>query len=347
MTPEALHELVKRHAPIMKFARDEQFFPMAVEPYLAKCSLHRGEGADHHRMLVPPGHVSLNLLSHYPDMAHFLVYADYQNYVDPDEAQDFESQLVGTLIEDSIAKIRKLSGKLMKSGLPEYVLMQAMENYGGIEATPPTYHYHVVDKTVSGERYHVVEYWYFYAYNDWAFSFGGVNDHEADWETVHLFFENFDDPAPTYVGFSAHDHAYIRRWRDVQQDNGHPVVYVGGGSHAAYPSDDLWRWWGFFFRSVRAPMYTLRNLNEFLSAEPWHRGTITVAPDDWAEPVCLDGSAWVADYKGQWGARYFIEDERTHEKVQKSGDSPAGPMYDLGGKVRPKWEKPVKWHQVK
>ena len=35
--------------------------------------------------------------------------------------------------------------------------------------------------------YVVLQYWYFYPMNDWRSTFGGVNDHEADWEQVTIF----------------------------------------------------------------------------------------------------------------------------------------------------------------
>ena len=31
------HELLKKYEPVLRFAKSERFFPMAVEPYLEKC----------------------------------------------------------------------------------------------------------------------------------------------------------------------------------------------------------------------------------------------------------------------------------------------------------------------
>jgi hypothetical protein len=33
----------------------------------------------------------------------------------------------------------------------------------------------------------VLQYWYFYAFNDWCSTYFGVNDHEADWETIAAY----------------------------------------------------------------------------------------------------------------------------------------------------------------
>lgn len=33
-------ELLKKYEPVLRFAKSERFFPMAVEPYLEKCTIH-------------------------------------------------------------------------------------------------------------------------------------------------------------------------------------------------------------------------------------------------------------------------------------------------------------------
>ena len=50
-----------------------------------------------------------------------------------------------------------------------------------------------------------LQYWFLYAMNDWRSTFGGVNDHEADWEQVTVFLPDPPDPAarPAWVAFSS------------------------------------------------------------------------------------------------------------------------------------------------
>ena len=93
-----------------------------------------------------------------------------------------------------------------------------------------------------------LQYWFLYAMNDWRSTFGGVNDHEADWEQVTIFLPDPPDQSarPAWVAFSSHDETGddLRRrpddpdlqWRDT-----HPVVFAGAGSHSgAYlPGDYL------------------------------------------------------------------------------------------------------------
>src|SRR5690606_18538372 len=50
--------------------------------------------------------------------------------------------------------------------------------------------------------YIVLQYWYFYAMNNWK-EVGGQNNHEGDWESVFVFLDK-DTEDPKYVAFSAH-----------------------------------------------------------------------------------------------------------------------------------------------
>ena len=52
----------------------------------------------------------------------------------------------------------------------------------------PTYYV----RAVRDAGYLVLQYWFFYAMNDWRSTFGGVNDHEGDWEQITLFLTESD-----------------------------------------------------------------------------------------------------------------------------------------------------------
>ena len=88
----------------------------------------------------------------------------------------------------------------------------------------------------------VLQYWFFYAFNDWRSAFHGANDHEADWEQITLFLSSEDEgeAIPRWAAYAQHDYhgeALRRRWDDAEQlqvIDGHPVVFAGAGSHASY-----------------------------------------------------------------------------------------------------------------
>ena len=87
-----------------------------------------------------------------------------------------------------------------------------------------------------------VQYWIFYAYNDWN------NLHEGDWENLQL---NFDAGTaaealtrePVSVGYSQHEGAERAAWDDQKLTivgGTHPVVYPAAGSHANFFGDALY-----------------------------------------------------------------------------------------------------------
>ena len=69
-----------------------------------------------------------------------------------------------------------------------------------------------------------LQYWFLYAMNDWRSTFGGVNDHEADWEQVTIFLPDPPDQSarPAWVAFSSHDETGddLRRRRETPTCSG-------------------------------------------------------------------------------------------------------------------------------
>lgn len=80
------------------------------------------------------------------------------------------------------------------------------------------------------DEYRVLEYWYYYAFNDW------INDHEHDWERVFVYLDNANSPVA--VSWSSHQFAFGCPWQDVRKDRGHPSLGVDGGSHAFKDEDE-------------------------------------------------------------------------------------------------------------
>lgn len=57
--------------------------------------------------------------------------------------------------------------------------------YQNLVSRKPTFHYYGM--VVERDGWIVLQYWYFYMYNNWRTSFFGVNDHEGDWEMVSIY----------------------------------------------------------------------------------------------------------------------------------------------------------------
>ena len=64
----------------------------------------------------------------------------------------------------------------------------------------------------------VLQYWFFYPFNNWRSGFFGANDHEADWEMICVYLaqdELLGEIYPAWVAYASHDYQgddLRRRW---------------------------------------------------------------------------------------------------------------------------------------
>ncbi len=207
--------------------------------------------------------------------------------------------------------------------------------------------------------YVCLQYWFFYAMNDWRSTFHGINDHEADWELVTIYLaERRDDRLePIWAAFSSHDYEgddLRRRWDDpgLTREGDHAVVFAGAGSHAGAfaPGDYVVRVDPPQLRAV------VNFLHRMLRLAPWRRSTaqavglgipfvdyargdgVAIGPNQGAEwePVVIDHeTSWVHDFRGLWGL-----DTRDRFGGERA---PAGPRYNRDGSIRSSWANPVGW----
>ncbi|MBK8797901.1 MAG: hypothetical protein IPM07_16840 [Anaerolineales bacterium] len=87
----------------------------------------------------------------------------------------------------------------------------------------------------------VLQYWFFYLYNNWRSRFSGANDHEADWEMICIYLapDAFGALQPEWVAYASHDYlgticAVTGATPKCKKVGKHPVIYAGAGAHAAY-----------------------------------------------------------------------------------------------------------------
>ncbi len=208
----------------------------------------------------------------------------------------------------------------------------------------------------------ICQYWFFYSFNNWRSGFGGVNEHESDWEQVTIFLDGTGEldeaglPAPRWVVFSAHDETgddLRRRWDDPDLtlvEGRHPVVFAGAGSHSgAYLAGD-------YLISIEPPTQAwFLRVGRWMARvfTPWSTGAQNVGipyvdyargdgrsigpgqGDPWYPEVIDDDTSWVRGYRGLWG----------HDTRDRLGGErgPAGPRYERDGTVRASWAGPVGW----
>ncbi len=72
---------------------------------------------------------------------------------------------------------------------------------------------------------YVIQYWFFYPYND------GYNNHEGDWEHINVLVTSQDPASANFirVDYYLHHKVTIRNFPNFEiEDNTHPRVYIGG-----------------------------------------------------------------------------------------------------------------------
>ena len=119
---------------------------------------------------------------------------------------------------------------------------------------PNTSYVHIYERTIDKYKAKydpiiVIQYKYFYPYNDWW------NNHEGDWQGIDVVVSSRDPATAEFLGVEYHFHdAWLSYYKEYDDKPGitdsfvfdavedvrlavrtHPVAYIGAGSHAAYP----------------------------------------------------------------------------------------------------------------
>ena len=367
-------DLLQRYEPVIRYTQGEQFFPTDVERYVRACSLwaHYPNGRD--QLVVQQDFLNIHQLVQ-PRPAPFGT-VHYLRFIEPlslsESAQAIADQVrlravlkntfhpgVGRLarggllprVVDALFTV----SFLMRGRVPAAVAAAAELDYHQMRTKQDKFTYY--GRVVKGKDWTVLQYWYLYCFNSWRSGFGGVNDHEADWEMVSVYlYEDSGQFIPEWVAYASHDfHGddLRRRWDDASQldlVDGHPVVYCGAGSHASYfrPGEyqaeanlDLPPWVDFL-RGLWNRFWT-----NALGQEPndpfripfvdYARGDGTAIgagqANEWAPVLTDDDTPWVSQYRGLWGL--FARDPISGE------NAPAGPMYNRDGTPRAAWYDPL------
>jgi hypothetical protein len=383
--------LLRAYEPVLRYTAGELFLPTSVDAYLARCSLWADGGGTRRRrrveQLVPTGELTPEGLAkaglRYRGRPLYLRFvqaqltrADVAAWRREDRprlrgkarfaAVGVLARLIDALVRLSLLVRGRVPGGLVAAA--HRLAAAAVGDPGGAGpggtnsgtgSVRTSY-----GRVVRTAGYTVLQYWYFYPFNDWRSTFYGVNDHEADWETVTVYL--VDDPdahttpdglRPAWVAASAHDVGgpdLRRRWDDplLRREGDHPVVYPGAGSHsgAFLPGD--------YVVSVELP--ALRRVVGWLQVArrrllPWTaepgRGAFALPFVDyargdgpaigaghavtWRVEEIDDDTPWVRDYRGLWGLD-------THDPF--GGErAPAGPRYSRTGVLRQSWADPLGW----
>jgi len=348
--------LLRRFEPIVRLTGGERFMPSAVDDYVAACSLRvRTESGV--LTLVAPGRLTLERLA----TAEGGRTGTFLQFVTEDERRAgakhrWRTRRAGLTRLARVGFVGRVADVLFQLSLivrrtvPSGVAAAAAEKAErlGMHERPCYY-----ARVVRDGGWTVLHYLFFYAMNDWRSTFGGVNDHEGDWEQMMVFCEETeDDVTPRWVAFASHDHSgddLRRAWDDPELTvvGEHPVVFVGGGSHASYfqAGDYVTRLDVPVLRHIRPFTTWLRRIARidaplggfgipFVDSANGDGPVIGPDGDRPWEPRVIDPAApWVADFRALWGldTTGVVGGER----------APAGPRFNRDGSVRQAWSDPV------
>jgi hypothetical protein len=367
-------DLLRRFEPVLRFTKGEQFYPMDVETYVRESSLwsHSPQGRDN--LLVPQGQLNVEKLVEPRDAAfgtvHYLRFIEPLSLSEAARALTDQARLRSKLKNYFHAGLGRLArggilprlvdalfsaSFLLRGRVPAASAAAAELAYFRIRRRTDSYTYYGRVSRQNG--WVVLQYWFFYCYNSWRSGFNGVNDHESDWELVSVYlYEENGQLIPEWLAYASHDFKgddLRRRWDDESEIDfvdGHPVVFVGAGSHASYfrkgeymaeANLDLPGW-------VRRGLYAWNKLwTETLgqqAVDPFRIPFVDYARGDglsigsggvesWTPVQITESTPWVSQYRGLWGL--FARDPISGE------NAPAGPMYNRDSSPRGNWYDPL------
>jgi hypothetical protein len=369
-------ELLRAFEPVVRFTRGESFLPMSVATYLASAVRMRTDTGGRAEVLGTPGGLSDLTLS--DQATGGAAVRDYLTVAGTGAGDDvatifnresrqavgfqarggrlarvgYASRLIDALFAISLLARGRVPGSLARRAVLRYRAMAA-------DGTDHPYY----GRVVRTATWTAVQYWFFYAFNDWRSGFNGANDHEADWEQILVYLDTDTDghAVPVWAAYAQHDYHgrdLRRRWDDAEQLDlvgDHPVVYAGAGSHASYfrPGEYLAE------QPMRLPSLLRRVASaatRVMSGErrsgdarilsiafvDFARGDgVSIGPGaerGWTPVVMDEAQPWVAGYSGLWGMS--VQDPFQGE------DAPAGPMFNRDRSVRSSWADPVSFAEL-
>ena len=295
--PEPIDPLLLQYAPILQFHEDEQYFPMNVEAFVAASALWSESG-------VQISDVNTLTMSQFEEaIGTTATDSTYLAFSDPTAPQSIDLSMAKATYDDLVASGAATSTMYVHKMEDSYVDSFGVEH-----------------------EFIVLQYWFFYAMNNWEEQ-GGFNNHEGDWESVFVFLDA-DTNEPEYVAFSSHlndgfpnlneaQYASVRkRWNNEVETIGDSVKsYAALGSHANYAD---------FNEGKHLVIPDPRSL---IYDEVSRVGSLIKQFNF----IGIDEMKW-SEYDGLWGVSINEEGK----------DGPQGPKYiDVTGQTR--YYEPIEW----
>jgi len=381
--------LLRRFEPVIHYTNGEHFFPTDVDTYVQEASLWVLRLDEQPDCLIPEEKLTLEKLAEpRPEILGAVTYIKFIKPLDVAALASYRLKQIGrSLLHKKDQNIFRAGlGRLARVGYSsrfvDALFSLSLLARGRVPgdagaAAALVYkkmqveheHYCYYGRVIHQSSWVVLQYWFFYVFNNWRSGFFGVNDHESDWEMINIYLSGSEtsEPKPEWIAYASHDFSgddLRRRWDDpeAQKVGEHPVIYAGAGSHASYFSK------GEYLAEMELPFLVplvrlMDKVQIILKRKPdQERNTsgkkgssfnvfripfVDYARGDglsigegqeksWDEPNLIEPAPpWVKNYHGLWG--FFARDPISGE------NAPAGPRYNRDGSVRRVWYDPVGW----
>jgi hypothetical protein len=277
-------ELLRRYSPFIQYDSMESYSADSVAT-MTDCATPRNPrgnvlkhaGKELAAVAPPAGEAKLDLAFLHPG-----------HYPDPVHTEVAAEDFIDVVGKEYIAEAHAMH---LRPGMPDQI-----------------YGHPVTDR--SGGLW--LQYWFFYYFNDKAMLWMGL--HEGDWEMVQLRIGA--DGAPDVATYAQHRRGGWCEWRDVEKEDGAPIVYSARGSHASY------------FRPGVHVTETLVVSDYNDAGGPLVRPQLNLIADE--------VPTWVA-WPGRWGS--------TREQGKIFGILPIGDNGPPGPRRHGQWRDPLKFHE--
>jgi hypothetical protein len=359
--------LLRRYEPVLSYSQGELFFPTAVGPYVEQCSLWARASTGASVLVVPARGLNLEHLCQQSlaEQGRQLYLRFVEKPLGRAAYRRWRRGSHARLLGSSRFTTTGVLGRLVDAGFRASLLLRGKVPSGLVAAAETAYRrdleaerFTYYGRVICEGGYVCLQYWFFYAMNDWRSTFHGVNDHEADWEMITVYLTGQeDDLRPAWVAFSSHDYAgddLRRRWDDpeLHLEGNHPVCFAGAGSHsgAFIPGDYVVSVDSPQLRAVVDFLRSVRDRTRRTASGPGHSGFgipfvdyargdgVAIGPGkehEWNAVLIDDATPWVHAYRGLWGL-----DTRDRFGGERA---PSGPRYERDGSVRSSWVNPLGW----
>lgn len=296
---DPIDPLLRQYLPVLFMHPEETYHPMNVDAFVEGSALWDDRGLLPDELLVARGEGNA---------------LDLDYLASSTDSEDWYIQFSGTAAKEfDLAAARARYQNLVQSG----------------KATTTVYVHKMEDSYIDGagevHEFIVLQYWYFYAMNNWG-EVGGFNNHEGDWESVFVFLDK-ETEEPRYAAFSAHhndgepgfnfmQYGSVRRgWNEVEKREDRPYSYVSLGSHAMYADTGIG---GVHF----VPGINGEKEDKVSRLD----GKMQFALSN------ISSGGWFSNYEGKWGT----------DNLSLGQDGPLGPNFiRVGGTER--FHNPIEW----